>query len=325
MSKNLFSAMLTVVFAAMMTATALAQSRPEAATTRDGEVVERNRYVFPSYEQALQSTNVKRYASQQDYEQAVNDPGFELQKLKYLSDGLKVVAYLYLPKKMEGKSLPAIIFNRPSAIRGDIAPELVHFFHGLAAEGFVILAPMYRQSDGGEGHDEMGGADLNDLMNVVPLAKSLGFVDMKNLFLYGASRGGIMTHMALKRNFPANAAVVFGATTDLEATIAAQPQIYTPAMLKQFMSDLDTRKDELLKARSAIHWPELLGAPLLIMHGGSDRDVSASQSLALAERLQKLGKTYELIVYAQDNHSLSRNQDDRDRRAIAWFKKHQKN
>lgn len=203
-------------------------------------------------------------------------------------------------------------------MRGDIAAELVHVFHRLASEGFIILAPMYRQSDGGEGKDEMGGADVNDLMNVLPLAKSLGFVDVNNLFMYGESRGGMMTYLAIKKDFPINAAAVFGAFTDLEPLLGTIP----PAMLKQFWPDFDTRKHEIIKARSAVYWPEQLDVPLLIMHGGRDRGLSASQSLALAEQLQKLGRTYELIVYAEDNHYLNRNQDDRDRRAVAWFKRH---
>ncbi len=60
------------------------------------------------------------------------------------------------------------------------------------------------------------------------------------------------------------------------------------------------------------------------MHGTADKSVNPSQSLALAQQLQKLGKTYEPIVYAQDNHFLSRNEEDRDRRALAWFKRHMK-
>jgi dipeptidyl aminopeptidase/acylaminoacyl peptidase len=295
-----------------------------AAESNDGLVIERKFYAFPSYEQAMRTTDVEKY-SKQAYEQAVNDGHFEFQKLKYMSDGLKVIAYLYKPKQVEGKKWPAIIFNRGSAIRNDIAPELVTFFHRLAVEGFVVLAPMYRQSDGGEGRDEIGGADLNDLMNVFPLVKSLEFIDVNNLFMYGESRGGMMTYQAVKRDFPVNAAAVFGGFTDLEGVIAFRPDIYQPALLKQFWPDFDTRKDEIIKTRSAIYWPEQLDAPLLIMHGGNDRSVSTSQSLALAQQLQKLGKTFELIIYAQDNHSLSHNQEDRDRRAVTWFKRHMKN
>lgn len=298
---------------------------PRAFDPNDGLVIERKIYDFPSFEKAAETTDVGKYTSKESYEKAVADRHFELQKLKYMSDGLKVVAYLYKPKRVEGKGLPAIIFNRGGAIRGDIAPELVAFFHRLASEGFVILAPMYRQSDGGEGRDEIGGADVNDLMNVIPLARSLGFIDVNNLFMYGESRGGMMTYQAIKRDFPVNAAAVFGAFTDLEALMAFRPDVYPQAMLKKLWPDFETRKDAIIKIRSASYWPEQLDAPLLIMHGGNDKSVSASQSLALAQQLQKLGKTYELIVYAQDNHFLSRNQDDRDRRALTWFKRHMKN
>jgi len=71
----------------------------------------------------------------------------------------------------------------------------------------------------------------------------------------------------------------------------------------------------------SMFWPESLGIPLLIMHGGADRSVNPSQSLTIAQKLQSLGKTYELIIYAGD---LSRNQEERDRKAVAWFRKHMK-
>ncbi len=184
---------------------------------------------------------------------------------------------------------------------------------------------MYRQSDGGEGRDEIGGADVDDLMNVIPLVKSLGFIDVNNLFMYGESRGGMMIYQAIKKDFPVKAAAVFGAFSDLEDLIASHPEVYAPSLLNRLWPDFDTRKDEITKPRSAIYWPDQLDTPLLIMHGANDRSVSASQSLALAQLLQKAGKTYELIVYAQDNHYLSRNQVDRDRRAVLWFKRYLKN
>jgi dipeptidyl aminopeptidase/acylaminoacyl peptidase len=295
-----------------------------AFSSDDGSVVGREAYVPPPYEKALQATRVKEYATKEEYQRAVSDSNFEFQKLKYMSDGLKVVAYLYKPARVGNRQFPAIVFNRGDVVRGDIAPELVSFFHRLAAEGFVILAPMYRQSDGGEGRDEVGGADVNDLMNVIPLARSLGFVDMDNLFLYGESRGGMMTYLAVKKNFPAKAAAVYGAFTDMEALIKFRPEVYRPQVLKQLWPDFDAQKDEIFRSRSAVHWPEALGAPLLIMHGGADWSVSPSQSLTIAQKLQDLGKPYELIIYAGDGHHLPQNQEDRDRRAIAWFRRYMK-
>ncbi|HKY45796.1 MAG TPA: prolyl oligopeptidase family serine peptidase [Pyrinomonadaceae bacterium] len=295
-----------------------------AFDSNDGTIVERVTYQFPSYEKALQTTNIRDITSKEEYERAIRDTNFEFQRVKYMSDGLKVTAYLYKPTRISENKLPAIIFNRGSLILGDIAPELVSSFHRLASQGFVVLAPMYRQSDGGQGRDEMGGADVNDLMNAAALAKSLGFIDVNNLFLYGESRGGVMTYLAIKKNFPANAAAVYGAFTDMEALIKDRPQVYRPQLLNQIWPEFESRKDEIFRSRSAIFWPESLGIPLLIMHGGADWSVNPSQSLTIAQKLQSLGKTYELIIYAGDSHRLARNQEDRDRRAVAWFRKHRK-
>ena len=295
-----------------------------AIAQENGSIIERNTYQFPSYEKAVEATDVERYTDRTAYQTAVEDNRFEFQKLKYMSDGLKVVTYLYKPKHSDGRKFPTIIFNRPSVVRGDIAPELISFCQRFAAEGFVILVPMLRQSDGSEGRDEVGGADVNDLMNVLPVVRSLAFVDMNNLFMYGASRGGMMTYQAINRGFPINAAAVFGAFTDMQELLDTHPQQYPLAMLTKIWPNYQAERIEITKARSAIFWPERLNVPLLIMHGGKDRSVNTTQSLALAQELQKLGRVYELVIYAEDNHSLSKNQEERDRRTISWFKRYMK-
>lgn len=309
------------VLALLMMAGCLACAQSTAAANENGTILQRSAYTFVSYEEAVKATDVEIYADKVAYDQAVGDGNFEFQKLKYLSDGLKVTAYLYKPKQIDGQKLPTIIFNRGSAVRGDIAPELISFFHRLGSAGFLVLAPMLRQSDGGEGRDELGGADIDDLINILPVAKSLGFADMNNLFMYGESRGGMMTYMAIKRKLPIKAAAVFGAFTDLQQLVDAHPRDYSPAFFAKLWPDYETRKGELFEARSAIRWVEELNVPLLIMHGGADGGVNPQHSLNLAQQLQKLGRVYELIVYAEDGHRLAHNQLDRDQRATSWFKK----
>ena len=80
----------------------------------DGTIVERETYQFPSYEKALQTTKIRGITSKEEYERAIRDTNFEFQRLKYMSDGLKVTAYLYKPTRVSGSKLPAIIFNRGS-------------------------------------------------------------------------------------------------------------------------------------------------------------------------------------------------------------------
>jgi len=288
-----------------------------AQPSENGKLVSKTEYSMPPF--ASIKAPEKQYDAA-EYDRAAGDKEFVLERLRYQSDGLTVSAFLYRPKTTKGK-LPLIVFNRGGYIRDDIGAALVPMFHRLAKEGFVVLAPMYRGSDGAAGKDEVGGEDLNDLMNVIPLVKSLDFVDTGNIFLYGESRGGTMAFQAMRDGFPANAAATFGAFTDFQEFIGARPEMYLP-LLRSLWSDYDARKDEIAKRRSALLWADKINVPLLIMHGGNDQAVDPQQTLSLARELQKLRKKYELLVYAGDDHVLSANQKDRDARAVQWFKKH---
>ncbi len=77
-------------------------------------------------------------------------------------------------------------------------PWMADGFYEFVSNGFVVVASQYRGADGGEGKEEYGGADIADVLNLIPLAKSLGYADMKNVFMFGNSRGGMMTYLALK-------------------------------------------------------------------------------------------------------------------------------
>ena len=133
-----------------------------------------------------------------------------------------------------------------------------------------------------------------------------------------------MTYQAIKKAFPIRAAAVVGAFTDLQEVIDSHPRQYPLEILNQLWPNYEARKTEISEMRSAIFWPERLDVPLLIMHGGNDRSVNTEQSLLLAQKLQKLRKVYELIVYAGDDHDLTKNREDRDRRTVNWFKRYLK-
>jgi dipeptidyl aminopeptidase/acylaminoacyl peptidase len=302
-------------------------SRPSAPTRaalansgtrlRNGSVIADTPYTLPSYSQAK---GVDYFASQADYDRAVNDSSFVLRRLTYASGGLKVSGYLYRPAQTAGRKLPVIVYNRGGYLVSDLGHVLLPFFHRLASEGFVVFAPLLRESDGAEGRDEVGGADLEDLMSVVPLLGSLPYADSKNLFLYGESRGGMMTFQAIRDGFPAKAAATFGAFTDLEAYLASAPEV--EALSRKIMPDYDTRRAEVVGRRSAVAWVDRLSVPLLLMHGGADKSVDPSHTLSLAQALNRTGKQFELVIFAGDNHVLRLNQVERDARAVAWFKRH---
>lgn len=284
----------------------------------NGAILEQKKYSFPQFEK-LSIKNPPFTKLEYD---AAKSGEFQTERIAYLSDGLKVAAYLYRPKERNGR-LPIIVFNRGGYTRGNIAPELVVIFHRLAQHGFAVVAPLYRGSDGGEGKDEVGGDDLADLMNVVPLIKSFDFADGQNIFLYGESRGGMMVFQAIRDKFPANAAATYGAFSNFSDLVAANERQYLP-LLHMIWADYDSRKAEVAQRRSVISWVKNISIPVLLMHGGADRSVNPMQTLRLAQLLEEQGKPYELLIYEGDNHSIIRNQSDRDERAAAWFMKHLK-
>jgi dipeptidyl aminopeptidase/acylaminoacyl peptidase len=216
--------------------------------------------------------------------------------------------------------LPAVIYNRGSFTRTEFADELMAVFHRLGQAGFIVIAPMLRQSGGAEGRDEMGGADLADLMNARLVAGELGTIDMRNLFLYGESRGGMMTFQAIRDGFPARAAATFGAFTDLGAYFSEVPQL--AAMAPKIWPAYATESAAIHERRSAVAWADRLDVPLLLMHGGNDQSVSPSHALALAAKLEAAKKPYELVVRAGANHTMTQWRHERDRHAVEWFQRH---
>jgi dipeptidyl aminopeptidase/acylaminoacyl peptidase len=202
-------------------------------------------------------------------------------------------------------------------------PNILDFYE-LASNGFVVLASQYRGNDGGEGLEQFGGADVDDVVTLVSLASSLPYADPKNIFFYGLSRGGMMTFLALARGVAVNAAAVVGGIYDLQGLMESTKQ-RMPGVANRVMKlipDYSSRGAAALAERSVMEWPEKLAVPLLMIHGADDEEVPVSQALAFAARLSSLRKEYELIVYAKEIHEALNNRRDRDARIVAWFRRY---
>jgi dienelactone hydrolase len=286
----------------------------------DGKIVEQAPFAPPAFEQV--PDRFKQLYGRAAIERVSNSPDLELLKIKYMSDGLKVSGFIYKPKDAAGKKLPAVIWNRGGAGDDTIitAANYLHFYemHRLASEGFVVLASQYRGYDGGEGKDEVGGADTNDVLNLFPLARSLGYVDMERVFMFGFSRGAQMTLQAIRRGAPVRAAGVVGAPTDMWLSFRENPGIRD--LITSNWAGGEARREQNMLERSAVRWADKLGVPLLIFQGGADPAVSPNHALELARKLEEAGNLYELVVYARDDHFVTRNFDDRLRRTVEWFK-----
>ncbi len=283
----------------------------------NGDIIARAPVLFPPYTSVK---DISWYYDEGTYNDAINDKSVTYERITYSSDGLKVIAFMAAPTGERDKNLPVIIFNRGSFVRNDIAFVHAPLFQKFVHNGFIVVAPALRQSEGGEGKDQLGGEDINDILNLWPLLEKLSRVDLNNVFMLGESRGGIMTYLSLKNKVKVRAAATIGAITDLEAYIADRP--WDENNLKNLWNNYDSQKKEILEHRSVMAWYDSIRTPMLILHGGKDPQVKPQHALQLAQAFSAKGQPYELHIFSDGNHILSGAETDtRDAMVIGWFRK----
>lgn len=245
--------------------------------------------------------------------------------LTYLSDGLKVKAYVVQPK-LKGK-YPCIIFNRGGNKEfGAWNPVgAIRFLSEIAKEGYVVIASQYRGNGGGEGAEEFGGADVNDVIILPTVLSELEKADTSKIGMYGWSRGGMMTYMAIAKMKSIKAVVVGGGVTDHLELLKDRPKM--ESVYEALVPNYTTRNREELIKRSVVYWADQLPkkTPILLLHGGADWRVKPSQSLKLALKLEEFQIPYRLIIYEGDDHGIRNHQAEVNHEAMTWLERYVKN
>jgi dipeptidyl aminopeptidase/acylaminoacyl peptidase len=269
--------------------------------------------------EALSNSNGKIIQQKQIQIESEYSDKVKCYKLKYKSDGLDVVGFVLIPQ-MVGSKFPVIIFNRGGNRDFDKISKMnaLKYLHYLSSKGYVVLASQYRGSDGGQGEDEFGGKDVNDVLNLIPLAQSLPFADPDKIVMLGFFRGGMMTYLAIKEGAQIKAAAVVGGITDLIKWKIDRPPV-SEDDLKQLVKPPSI--DEY-KKRSAFYWPEEINVPILIIHGAKDLNVSVNQAENFAIRLKQAEKIHELTVFKGDDQWVSIHSKERNHLIFDWFRKY---
>ena len=300
------------------------------AAKLDGTVVERKKgFPFESYEKWLNflkshkrsfdETRFKNIYSKQDFEKYKNE--LDYQSIKYLSDELKVVGYIIKPKQADGKKLPVIIFNRGGTREfGRLVFGSLFRFFELVSAGYILVASQYRGNAGGEGREEFGGADVNDVLNLISVIEYIPEADASRIGMYGWSRGGMMTYIALTKTDRIAAAIIGAGLADSFDTIKRRPK-----MEKQVYSKLiptyRENKEAALEARSAVRWPEKIhkNTPILLLHGSSDWRVHPNQALRMSTLLYENKHPFRFVFFEGGDHGLSEHREEVKRLVKDWL------
>ncbi|MCK5735177.1 MAG: prolyl oligopeptidase family serine peptidase [Spirochaetaceae bacterium] len=242
-----------------------------------------------------------------------------IEEITYFSDNLKVKGFLVSPEKKG--NYPCIIYNRGGNREfGALTPErVVRFLALVASWGYVVAASQYRGNLGGEGQEQFGGDDINDVLNLIPLLEKHPDADTDRIGMMGGSRGGMMTYKALTLTNRIKAASIRCGVTDLISWTEDRKdmdEVYSD-LIPGFNPDDRTT----LMSRSPIYWAEKMcpATPILIMHGTSDWRVNPLSSIKMAERLMELKHPFRLVMLEGSDHSLTEHIDERNRLIKGWM------
>jgi len=242
----------------------------------------------------------------------------------YQVDGNKVHGYIIKPKLSTDK-LPVLIFNRGgNANFGKVSfPSMMPNLFPIANEGFIIIGSQYRGTlSKNTLLDEFGGNDVDDVTALLDYIPNIEDADPQRIGMYGHSRGGMQTHLALKKLKNIKAIATIAGATDLLEELKFRPfmeKIYT-----RQIPNYEKNKIAELEKRSVLKWVKKLSpnVPILLLHGGNDKKVSAKNSIDLADALAKYNIPHKLVLYPEDNHALHKNKEKANKELVSWFNKY---
>jgi len=292
--------------------------------SQNGQIISEERFQVQSFDTLYQHLSDEKGNLKANYNY-LNE--VEMKTFFYESDGLKVKGYMAYPKDTL-QSCPVIIYNRGGNREFGSLNEykMAFILAKVASWGYVVLASQYRGNDGGEGVEEFGGADVKDVIHLIDVASNVPFADTTRIGMYGWSRGGMMTYLALMQTNKVKAAVVGGAVTDLKAVDKSRNGEMGEYVYSQLMPGYIKNKDSVMALRSAIFHTEKLPktTPILLLHGTADWRVIPEESLEMALELQKAKVPYALVMFEGGDHGLSEFRKEVNQQVKAWFDKYVK-
>lgn len=259
------------------------------------------------------------------------------QLVEYRSaDGKRVSANLFVPPNLDRtRKHPAIVW-----IHGDLVTQnydgwhirrdygAYYSFHQylLQRGGYVVLAPDYRGSTG-YGKDwrlgvyrDLGGNDTLDVVSGLDYLRSLGYVDMNRVGVWGLSYGGFLTLRAM-----IVAPTGFAAGVDVAGVTDWGDYVRDPGQPWLF-ARMGTREDnpQQYEQGAPVRGVERITRPLLVLGSTADTNVPYEQTVRLVDHLLKNGNDFEFMMYPGEFHYFHREHVLRDawRRVELFFNRH---
>lgn len=199
-------------------------------------------------------------------------------------------------------AFPAFVYCRGGlGAFGRVRP---HWVDAFAARGRVAFAPCYRGNEGGEGRDEFGGADREDVLAAIRLLRRLPFVSAdRGVAVMGFSRGAINAALAaVEAPDAVDRLVLWAGVADLARTY--DERVDLRRTLKRLLGGSPAKQPDAYRERSPLARADALACPVLVIHGTRDEQVDVGHGLAMHRELAARGVPVGLHLYEGYGHLL---------------------
>ncbi|HEX8440625.1 S9 family peptidase [Archangium sp.] len=240
------------------------------------------------------------------------------------TDGVKVPAFLYLPRKAQGKVPVVIVFH--GGPEGQSRPYLSTFTQFLAVElGMAVVVPNVRGSEGyGKAYRAMDDgvkreqslADIGATLDAIAARPEL---DASRVAVYGGSYGGYMV-LATAAFFPERikAAVDVVGISSL-ATFLQNTQAYRRDLRRAEYGD--ERKPEVRAVQeriSPLNAVDRIKAALFVQQGANDPRVPQSEAEQIVKAVRARGADVWYLLALDEGHGFGK-KANRDTITMATF------
>jgi dipeptidyl aminopeptidase/acylaminoacyl peptidase len=249
-------------------------------------------------------------------EKLPRDAMAEMAPVRYpSSDGLEIPAYLTLPKGVDAKNLPAIIFPHGGPWSRDTW-EYDGLAQFLANRGYAVLQPNFRASTGygkkflNAGNKQWGEKMQDDLTWGVKYLVSKGIADPKKVGIMGGSYGGYATlaGVAFTPDVYAAGVSIVG-PSNLNTLLESIPPYWEAGRIIFHTRMGDPRTPEgraQLDRQSPLNSAGKIKTPLLVLQGANDPRVKQAESDQIVIALRDRGFPVEYVVAPDEGHGFAR-------------------
>jgi pimeloyl-ACP methyl ester carboxylesterase len=228
---------------------------------------------------------------------------------KYPSDGLWIKGFISFTPHPNHHPL-LILYRWGNQNFALMNPGVVYATYG----NYTVISSMLR---GGvsEGKDEFGGADVNDMKNLMEylpkLASDLSIeMHPSCVFMLGPSRGGLEMFLTLAR-FPelqnrVNKVVALSAALDLHRFIQDRSNDIKTMLQNQFGLQKGAQGNAWIARRDPLNSIPYLkkSLPILIIQGTEDNRISLDQGYHMVQSLRQQGNDVSYWEVPKGNHVL---------------------